>query len=367
MEAMTAKTLVLSLGFGLGIAFGATAQRTNFCTMGAISDIALMGDWNRFRAWLLAIAVAILGSQGLHLTGFVDLNQSVYLTPNFGWFGAIVGGLLFGFGMTMSGGCGSKTTVRLGAGNLKSLIVFLFLGIFAYMTMRGLIGIGRMQLEGLTNGDLRAGGLAAQGIPDIVAKLTSIELPTARWLIALGFGGGLLWFCFASPAFRASPRNIIGGLVIGVLIPAGWFATGVVGRDEFEPLRLASFTFVAPVGESLIYLMTFTGATINFGIAVIGGVILGSFVAAKASGEFRIEAFVDAADMGRHMIGGALMGVGGVMALGCTIGQGITGTSTLALGSLLAFLSIVAGGFFGIKYLEHGSLTGAFQALLARG
>jgi hypothetical protein len=367
MEAVTAKTLVPILGFCLGLIFGATAQRTNFCTMGAISDIAVMGDWNRFRAWLLAIAVATLGSQGLHVAGLIDLNQSVYLTANFGWFGAILGGLMFGFGMTMAGGCGSKTTVRLGAGNLKSLVVFIFLGIFAYMTMRGLIGVGRMQLESLTNRDLKAAGLAAQGIPDMVAKLTAVGIPAARWAVAVLFGGGLLFFCFACPAFRASPRNIVGGLIIGALIPAGWFATGVIGKDEFEPVRLASFTFVAPVGESLMYLMTFTGATINFGIAVVGGVIAGAFVAAKASGEFRVEGFADAADLVRHMIGGALMGMGGVIAIGCTIGQGITGMSTLALGSLLAFLSIVAGGFFGMKYLEEGSLAGAVQALLARG
>lgn len=367
MDAVATNTLVSILGFGLGMVFGATAQRTNFCTMGAISDIVLMGDWTRFRAWLLAIAVAVLGSQGLHVADLVDLNQSVYLTANLGWFGAIVGGLLFGFGMMMTGGCGSKTTVRLGAGNLKSLVVFIFLAIFAYMTMRGLIGVGRMQIEALTNFDLRASGLAAQGIPDIVAGLTDLALPAAGWLITLAVAGGLLWFCFRSPTFRSSPRAVVGGTVIGALIPAGWFVTGIVGRDEFDPAGLASLTFVAPVGDSLLYLMTFTGSTVNFGIAVVGGVVLGSFVAAKMSGEFRIEAFANSADMVRHMVGGALMGVGGVMAMGCTIGQGITGMSTLAFGSLLAFLSIVGGGFFGMKYLEEGSLIGAFRALLARG
>lgn len=367
MDAIPVKTLVPILGFGLGLIFGATAQRTNFCTMGAISDIAVMGDWNRFRAWLLAIAVAILGSQGLQAMGLIELNRSVYLTTNFGWFGSILGGLLFGFGMTMAGGCGSKTTVRLGAGNLKSLVVFIVLAVFSYMTMRGLIGAARMRVEDVANVNLKAVGLAAQGVPDLLARLTPLGPAWARWLTVIAIGGGFLGFCFSSPSFRSSPRNIAAGLVIGALIPAGWFVTGVIGKDEFDPTPLASFTFVAPVGESLMYLMTFTGATLNFGIAVVGGVILGAFLAAKASGQFRIEAFTNAPDLIRHMIGGALMGVGGVMALGCTIGQGITGMSTLAAGSVLAFASIVAGGFFGMKYLEEGSLSGAFQAFLARG
>jgi uncharacterized membrane protein YedE/YeeE len=367
MDELAVSTVVGALGFGLGLIFGATAQRTNFCTMGAISDIVLMEDWNRFRAWLLAIAVAILGSQALHLAGVVDLNQSIYLTSNFGWAGAIIGGLLFGFGMTLTGGCGNRTLVRLGAGNLKSLVVALFLGIFAYMTLRGLIGLARVELEGAANLDLEAAGLAAQGLPDMLAAATGLGPALARWLAVVVFAGGILWFCFKSPAFRASPRDMAAGLILGALVPAGWYATGVIGYDDFDPTPLASFTFVAPVGEGIQYLMTFTGATINFGIAVVGGVIAGSFLMALSGGEFRIESFASADDMVRHMVGGAIMGVGGVLALGCTIGQGITGMSTLALGSLIALLAIIAGGVLGLKYLEEGSLGGAVRALWVRG
>ncbi len=358
--------LVSILGFGLGGVFGVTAQRTNFCTMGALSDVLFMDDWNRLRAWMLAIAVAILGSQALYMSETVDLSQSIYLTTSFGWVGAIVGGLMFGFGMTMTGGCGNKTLVRLGAGNLKSLVVAVVLGIFAYMTLRGLIGLARVEIEGRTNVDLEAMGFATQGIPDL---LTGLGVPpgASGILVTALFAGGLLWFCFGSPAFRASKRDVLAGLVIGALIPAAWFVTGVVGYDDFEPAPIASFTFVAPVGESIQYLMTFTGSTINFGIAVVGGVIAGSFVAAKATGEFRLESFTDANDMLRHVFGGAIMGIGGVLALGCTVGQGITGMSTLALGSLIALLSIVAGGVFGMKYIEEGSVGGAINAIFARG
>lgn len=365
MEDLPVGLVVSMFGFGLGLAFGATAQRTNFCTMGAISDVVFMEDWNRFRAWMLAIAVAILGSQALYLTETVDLSGSIYLTTNLGWAGAVLGGLLFGFGMTMTGGCGNKTLVRLGAGNLKSLVVAVVLGIFAYMTLRGLTGLARVELESAANVDLAALGMETQGIPEFLASL-GLPLDTARILTAVIVTGGLLWFCFKDAEFRTSKSDVWGGVIIGLLVPAAWYVTGVVGSDDFEPTPLASFTFVAPVGESLQYLMTFTGSTINFGIAVVGGVIAGAFLAAKSAGEFRIESFTDANDMVRHIVGGAIMGMGGVMALGCTIGQGITGMSTLAIGSLIALISILCGGVFGLKYIEEGSFGGAFNAIFAR-
>jgi len=366
MSEFPVATLVATLGFGLGIVFGATAHRANFCTMGAISDIVFMDDWVRFRAWMLATAVAIIGSQTLYLTETVDLSQSIYLTTSLGWAGAIIGGLMFGFGMTMTGGCGNKTLVRLGAGNLKSLVVAVVLGIFAYMTLRGLIGLARLELEGLTNIELEAFGMAAQGLPDILVAL-GVPLEAARLVVVAGAAGGLLWFCFISPEFRASKTDVTGGLIIGLLVPAAWYVTGVIGHDDFDPTPLASFSFVAPVGEGLQYLMTFTGSTISFGVAVVGGIVTGAFFASKAAGEFRVESFTDANDMLRHIIGGAIMGTGGVMALGCTIGQGITGMSTLAVGSVIALASILLGGVFGMKYLEEGSFGGAFSAILARG
>jgi uncharacterized protein len=359
--------LVSVLGLLAGIAFGATAQRTNFCTMGALSDIVNLQDYRRFRAWMLAIAVAMAGSQALYLTGTIDLGKSIYLTANLGWLGAIVGGLMFGFGMTLTGGCGNKTLVRLGAGNLKSLVVALVLGVFAFMTLRGLIGVARLSFIESTNADLTGTGLGTQGIADLLAAGTGLSLQALRWMVAAAAVLALLWYCFKDAEFRASPINIVGGIIIGALIPIGWMITGLVGADDFEPVPLASFTFVAPIGEGLMYLMIFTGTSINFGIAAVAGVVLGSFLMAIATGRFRIEAFNDRNDMLRHLAGAALMGIGGVLALGCTIGQGITGIATLALGSLVAVLSISAGGVYGLKYLEEGSFGGAFRAIVARG
>ena len=281
MEDLTVGHFISMLGFSLGVLFGAIAHRTNFCTMGALSDIVFMGNWNRFRSWMLATAVAILGSQYLYQSGQIDLSQAIYLTPNFGWFGAILGGLLFGFGMTLGSGCGNKTLVRVGAGNLKSLVVMVFLGIFAYMTLRGLIGLARVEMEGLTMIDLKESGFQTQGIPELLAMVTPMGIETASLLAALLIGGGLLVFCLKSADFRSSPLDISSGVLIGLMVVLAWYVTGVLGADDFDPVPLESFTFISPVGNSLQYLMTFTGSTINFGIAAVGGIIFGSFISAR--------------------------------------------------------------------------------------
>lgn len=359
-------TLTIVGGLIIGLVFGAVVQRTNFCTMGAISDLALMGDGRRFRAWILAIAVAIIGTQALHFSGIIDVNKSIYLSTNLGWVGAIAGGAIFGLGMTLAGGCGAKTLVRLGGGNLKSLVVTLVLAIFAYMTLRGLIAVPRVQIEAATNVDLKTHGLASQNVGEMAGAAVGMPAGPARVVAAAALALGFLVFCLSSADFRRSGRDLLAGLLVGLTVVAGWVVTGVLGADEFDPAPLASITFVAPVGESLQYLMTFTGSTINFGIAVVAGVIAGSFTMAVATGTFRLESFVDRNDLVRHLCGAALMGAGGVMALGCTVGQGITGMSAVAFGSLLAWLSILCGGYFGIKLLEQESLGGAIRAIFAR-
>ncbi|MFM8801124.1 MAG: YeeE/YedE family protein [Tagaea sp.] len=351
--------LVVALaGLAAGAAFGALAQRTNFCTMGAVSDAVVMGDTRRLRAWVAAMAVAALGANALHVAGFVDLRGSIYLTPNLGWFGALAGGGLFGFGMVLAGGCGNKSLVRAGAGNLKSLVVLILLGISAYMTLRGIVGAARVATWERTNLDLRGWGFAGQGVPEL--------LGAPRAAIAALLGAALLAWCFKDRAFRASARDVAGGLGIGALIVAGWAITGILGADEFDPTPLASFTFVAPVGDTLAYLMFWTGAKINFGIATVAGVMLGAGLAAKAAGEWRLESFRDTADFLRNASGAVMMGIGGVAALGCTVGQGLTGLSTLALGSFLALAGIVGGAVLALKYLEEGSLAGALRAVFAR-
>jgi uncharacterized membrane protein YedE/YeeE len=361
-------TVVVLGGFILGFVFGAVANRTHFCTMGAVSDIVNMGSWGRMRMWLLAIAVAILGTQALQLAGLIDLSTSFYVRPNVTWLSHVLGGLLFGVGMTLGSGCGSKTLVRIGGGNLKSVVVFVFLGIAAYMTLKGLFALWRVTWLDPVATDLSRHGIAHEDVPTLLAAGTGMALRTAQLVVALVAGVALLAFVFKDRDFRSSPDHIVGGLVVGLVIVAGWYVTGHIGYGENpETLEttfigtnshnIESLSFVAPVGYALELLMLWTDKSLapTFGIAAVAGIIVGSAAYALASRTFRWEGFAGASDTANHVIGGLLMGFGGVTALGCTIGQGLTGFSTLAIGSIITFLAIVAGSALTMK-LEYWRL-----------
>ncbi len=342
------------LGLVIGAAFGANARLAEFCTLGAIADACLKADQRGLRSWLLAIAVAILLTQAMDSAALIDLGDSIYLTPDFSWFGAILGGLCFGYGMALVGTCGYGSLVRLGSGDLRYLINCLVLGITAYMTLRGLFGVARVSLIEPTNIELEAVG--SQGLVDVVAYLFGGTAEALRWPVVALVIAGLLFYCLRDRAFRRSRAAVLGGIAMGLLVAAGWFATGVLGADDFEPAPLRSLTFVTPVGEALVYLMTFTGATANFGIGSIFGVVLGAFLVSWGKGELRLEGFDGRRELVRHIFGASLMGFGGVTALGCTIGQGLTGFSTLSLSAPIAFLSIFAGAWAGLRYLATGSV-----------
>lgn len=360
---------VASLSFIVGIIFGAVVNKTNFCTMGAVSDWVNMGNKGRLRAWLLAIGIAILVTQALQFKGIIDLGEAIYLTPNFGWLGSLSGGLLFGVGMTLASGCANRTLVRVGGGNLKSLVVMIVIGLTAYMTMRGLLSSFRMNVIEASNINLADYGFANQGIDTFISRALGSDRPAlVRVVVAIVVAAGLIIFALRGNELRRSFDNLLAGISIGLIIPAGWYITGVIGFDDFEPLRLESYTFTGPTGDSLMYLQTFSGSTISFGIAAVFGVILGSFLYAIMTGRFRLETFISRTDMIRHLLGGLFMGFGGVLALGCTIGQGVTGMSTLALGSLLALISIIFGSALTMKidYYqmdENGFISSLRQAL----
>jgi uncharacterized membrane protein YedE/YeeE len=361
---------VASLSFIVGIFFGAVVNKTNFCTMGAVSDWVNMGNKGRLRAWFLAIGIAILLTQALQFKGIIDLGEAIYLTPNFGWLGSLSGGLLFGVGMTLASGCANRTLVRVGGGNLKSLVVMIVIGLTAYMTMRGLLSSFRMNVIEVSNINLANYGLANQGIDTFISRALGLDRPArVRVVVAIVVAAGLIIFALKGHELRRSFDNLLAGISIGLMIPAGWYITGVIGFDDFEPLRLESYTFTGPTGDSLMYLQTFSGSTISFGIAAVFGVILGSFLYAIVTGKFRLETFISRTDMIRHLLGGLFMGFGGVLALGCTIGQGVTGMSTLALGSLLALTSIIFGSALTMKidYYqmdENGFFSSLRQALV---
>jgi uncharacterized membrane protein YedE/YeeE len=346
--------------FLLAFVFGAVGNKTNFCTMGAVSDWVNMGDTSRLRMWLLAVAVALLGSSALQLAGLVDLSKSIYTGANFTWLSYLAGGLLFGVGMTLGSGCGSKTLIRVGAGNLKSLIVYVFLGIAAYMTLRGLFGAFRVGVLEKASLTLPMG----QDLPSLLASFTGMAKATWTAILAIVLGGGLLAFIYKSRDFRASFDYTLGGVVTGLVVVGGWYVSGVVGHVAEDPStlqeafvatntgRMESFSFVSPMAYTLEYLMLWTDKSkiVTYGIASALGVIAGSAAYAVATRTFRWEGFRDAEDTANHVVGGLLMGFGGITALGCTIGQAISGFSTLALGSILTFLAIVAGSAATMKY-----------------
>ena len=364
MDGLPITTVVAALAFVGGTVMGVTARTMHFCTLGAIADAFLGTKHTGLRAWALAIATATLATQAMHMAGLIDLQESIYLVPDFGWLGAILGGLCFGFGMALVGTCGYGTLVRLGGGDLRSMVDVFVLGFFAYMTLRGLSGLGREFLIERTNGDLSA--IGSQGLVDAIAWLLAAESEVLRGVIVALVVAGLLVYCLKDCAFRQSRKDVIGGIIIGLVVASGWFVTGIVGADEFDPTPLGSYSFVTPVGESLVYLMTFTGATIKFGVGAVGGVIFGAFLASRAKAEFRLEAFDDPKEMLRHVFGAALMGFGGVTALGCTIGQGITAMSTLSMSAPIALASIFLGAYLGLKYLVEGSLRDALRSSFAR-
>jgi uncharacterized membrane protein YedE/YeeE len=338
--------------FALAFVFGAVGNKTNFCTMGAVSDWINMGDTSRMRMWLLAMAVALIGSSALDAAGLIDLSKSIYPTPNFTWLSHIVGGFLFGVGMTLGSGCGSKTLIRVGTGNLKSLIVYVFLGIAAYMTLRGLFGafrVGVLEKAAIT---LPQG----QDLPSL--------LGVSQAILAALIGGAILAFVYASKAFRSSFDYTLGGVVTGLVVVGGWYVSGVIGHVAEDPEtlqeafvatntgRMESFSFVSPLAFTLEYLMLWTDKSriVTYGIASAAGVIAGSAAYALATRTFRWEGFRSAEDTANHVVGGILMGFGGITALGCTIGQAISGFSTLALGSIITFIAIVAGSAATMKY-----------------
>lgn len=345
---------VVWLSFGIAVVFGAIMTRSRFCTMGAIADIVNMRDWSRMRMWLCAIGVATLGTQAMAAAGLIDLGQTIYTTPRLIWLSYAVGGLLFGFGMVLASGCTSKTLLRIGGGSLKSLVVFIVAGLVAYMSLKGIVGVFRANYL-----DPVAVALApGQDLPALLGAT-----PAVRYVLGAAFGLALIGFALADREFRRFDL-LLGGFGTGLAIVALWYVSGHLGHVDENPFtleeafvrtntgRAESFTFVAPMAYTLELLMFWsdTSKAVSVGIAAALGVITGALAWSLLAREFAWEGFRDAEDTANHLAGGALMGAGGVTGLGCSIGQGITGVSTLSLGSMIALAAIIAGGVLGVHY-----------------
>ncbi len=342
-------------GLLIGTLFGMIVYYTNFCTMGSISDFMNFGDFRRFRSWLLAGLTAIIGVLVLQQLGVMDPHNSMYLSTNFGWLGNVVGGLMFGVGMVLAGGCVSRNLVRAGGGDLRALLLLFVIGVFGFMTIGGLLGPLRVSWFAIGTVNLADSGMDSQSIGAFLANFTGMDVARAEsitlWVIVAVMAG----FIFSSKQFVKSPEMLIAGFGIGILVVAGWALTGMA-QDDFAdvPVALTSLTYVRPAGETIDYMMRFTAFEYaSFGVVTTFGALLGGFIGAALKRDLRFKTFANNADTVRNIIGAAIMGIGGVLALGCTLGQAVTGVSTLALGSFITFAFIVIGGMIGMKMMER--------------
>ncbi|MDH5387008.1 MAG: YeeE/YedE family protein [Gammaproteobacteria bacterium] len=359
--------------FVSAIILGVVVNKTNFCTMGAVSDMVNMQDYGRIRAWFLAIAIATLGVTLLEYLSM--MNVSTTFPPYRGTqliFGEnLIGGFLFGIGMTLASGCGNKTLIRIGGGNIKSIVVFAVIAVIAYYMLSPLPGTDQTLFSLFFYDWIRPISINLQTQQDIGAMIGGENPATSRLISGLLVSIALLVFIFKSADFRSNKDNIIAGIVVGAVILGGWYLSSnvtieaddeiytlsdyyqnwemIADDDEGKPasgrtLSSQSYTFINPIGQTYGYIKDgFDSALLTFGLLSVFGVILGSFIWSLISRSFRIEWFHDKKDFATHMVGAVLMGFGGVLALGCTIGQGITGVSTLALGSFLTLIAIIFG------------------------
>jgi len=357
IQSLTSRVLWAS--FALAVVFGAIAQRTRFCTMGAIADVVNMGDWERARMWALAVAVAMLGFNAMVALGWVQASNSIYAAPRVLWLSALLGGAMFGFGMVLASGCSSKNLLRLGSGNLKALVVMLVLGLTAFITLRGLTGVLRVNTVEKVYFELPAG----QDLPSLGAAVFGLPAPA----LALGLGALLalllLLWVLSKPEGR-SGEVLLGGIGIGAVVAATWWVSGRLGYVAEDPntleqaflgtnsRRMESLSLVAPVAYTLDWLIYFsdTSKALTLGIVSVVGLAVGACLTSLWDRSFRWEGFGSVEDLANHLTGAALMGVGGVVAMGCTVGQGLSGVSTLSIGSFIALGGIAAGAVGALRY-----------------
>lgn len=354
------KTVLLAT-FAVTFLLGAVMQKTGFCSMGAVSDIFIMSSWVRLKQWFLAIGVAIIGFTAMSYLGMIDPLKSMYTGNKVLWLSSIVGSTLFGFGMVLASGCGSKTLVRIGGGNLKAIIVFMVLGLSAYMTLRGFLGVIRIN----TLDSIFFALNTPQDLPSILSPIMGIARNQLHLALGLIVGFAFIAYALASKAFWTL-ENILAGVFVGLAICAIWWISGSLGYVAEDPNTLAevflvtnsgrmeSLSFVAPYAYSLDFLMMYsdTSKVITVGIAAVIGMILGSAAMALFTKSFRWESFRNSEDTANHLVGATLMGFGGVTALGCTVGQGLSGISTLAIGSILALPGFIFGAYLAMRYLQ---------------
>ena len=337
-------SLVVWAAFGLGLFFGFVAEYSGYCARAALAewapgkerDRAAGNRFVRTKQYLLAVLVALAGTQALFAWQNIDLAQSIYWSVAIQPAALLAGGALFGIGMVLAGGCVSRLLVLAASGNGRSLVTLLVTGIAAYATLRGILSYPRIWLEGAWSTGASAGALYEAG--------------TVSHLAVAGVIGAVLLAALAVVVMGHGARGLLTGALVGLAVTGGWAITGIVGFDDFEPTQLQALSFVAPAGETIQYLMIFTGDTIGYGSALLFGVLAGAFVSALLGGRLRYQGFQSEGSLVRYIAGGLLMGFGGVTALGCSVGQGLSGLSSASLSSVIAVLAIAGGGYAAMAF-----------------
>ena len=333
--------------FLLGTAFGIAARLGRFCLLrglrqqiGRDAEVA-PGQAPALQAFALALAVALLASQGLQALGMLDLSQAAIARPSFSIAGVLIGGLLFGVGMVLARACGARSLVLLAGGNLRSLVTLVFLALGAQLAMTGVLTPLRLWLQ-----DITPLTLAHATLPAYLSSLNT-------WLLTLALALLLLAYALLRPGLRQSRLQWGSALLIGLLVAAGWWITAHIGVDEFESARLTSLSFIGPIAEALLYLQLSVGREPGIGLALTAGVLAGAFLAALGSRTARWEGFDSTSRLAASAGGGLLMGIGGVLAAGCSIGQGLSGLSTLSLASFAAVAGILLGALLSLRLLRQ--------------
>ena len=351
-------------GVAIGAALGFAIQRAKLCTFGAIEDFLMGGDSRRLRVFALALGIAVLGTQGLVLFGSLNPVETSYTPAALPLLSIVIGSVAFGVGMALVGTCGMGSLVRLGTGDLRSLFVVVILGAAAYAILRGVLADFRITFLERFSISLPEAGT---DFATLVSRAVGFE---ARPWIAAASGIVLCMLALRDTRLRRTPRLLAAGVALGLLVIAGWIVTSIL-HDEFAgPARPQSLTFVSTVGKTVYAGLLNAQAFADFGVGSVVGTVLGAYLAALSAGQFRWEAFDDDREMRRHLCGAALMGVGGILAGGCTIGQGITAGSMFALSWPLAVIGMIVGARLGIAFLVGDSprtlISRKFSGLFSR-
>ena len=338
-----ANTVAL-IGLVGGIALGLAARLGRFCTLGAIEDFLYGDDDTRLRMWIIAIATAIIGAHLAISFGMLDLSETAYLDRVWNPIGTIVGGLMFGYGMALCGNCGYGALARLGGGDLRSFVILLVMGLSAYFVMSGPLAHARVWLF-----SVETGATSPQGISQLMENAGIAPIVTG-----LVIGTALFAFALSRAEMRRSYEQVFCGMVVGLAIVSGWLGTYWVATTGFDAEPIETHSFAAPIGDTIYYSMTASGNALSFSVGSVVGVILGAALGSYSKGHFRWEACEDPRELKRQMLGAAIMGPGAILAVGCSVGQGISAFSVLAFSAPVAFVSIFIGASIGLKQLIVG-------------